>query len=185
MTTCLVLGGGDTLAADLAAYTGPIDGAVACNDAGTEYRGDLDAWVSLHPRYFKQKKWLEKRRNKGLPDAKALIGHKQATHMEYVEGVQLLEYKFPGQAKSGSSGLFAAKVALVDMGFDNVVLCGVPMTATPHFFDKVDWVRGPGFRKAWLDLPDQYASRMKSMSGWTRVLLGQPPKEHRNDQLKE
>lgn len=186
LSTCLVLGGGDSLPYDLAAYSGPVDGAVACNDAGTHYAGDLDAWVSLHPRYFLQKKWLEKRKVKGYKPAKRLFGHMQATHLErIVSGVEFVDYEFSGQKKSGSSGLFAAKVALIDLGFDRVVLCGVPMTPTPHFFDRADWTRGPGFRKAWLELNPEHTVRMRSMSGWTRVLLGAPEKEHRNANPQE
>lgn len=180
MTTCLVLGGADCLHADLDAYTGPIDGVVACNDAGAEWAGDLDGWVSLHPRYFQIKSWRQARADKGYPPARRHFGHMDAQKIKDGAGltcdVKFTEYRFPGQDKSGSSGLFAAKVALIDLGFDRVVFCGVPMTEAPHFWDvdRAPWKVADGFRRQWLTVPEEYRARMRSMSGWSRVLLGPP-----------
>jgi hypothetical protein len=93
--------------------------------------------------------------------------------------ITLTRYQFPGvDNKSGTSGLFAAKVALCDLGFDRVVLCGVPMTATPHLNNRTDWVDRPktptDYQRVWAGLPAEYLGRMRSLSGWTRELLGAP-----------
>lgn len=180
MTTALVLGAGDTLWDDIASLEMPFDGVVACNDAGVVWPEKLDAWVSLHPRYFQTKRWRQDRVINGYPEALRHFGHLEAEKIRRGEGptcdVEFVDYLFPGQEKSGSSGLFAAKVALIDLGFDNVVFCGVPMTKTPHFWDntKVDWRAAEGFARQWLTVPIEYRSRMKSMSGWTKEILGEP-----------
>lgn len=183
MSICLVLGGGDTLHADLDAYTGPIDGVVTANDAVAEWPGGVDAAVSLHPGYFLSKGWLRKREERGYAPPKRLIGHEEWKRGGAPEGLELTEYRFPGVEKSGSSGLFAAKVALIDLGFERVVFCGVPLTVTPHFFGGDPWKFAENYRRVWLTLPDEYRNRMRSMSGWTRVYLGAPEtvKEKRHD----
>lgn len=181
-----MLGGGSCLHDDIGAYLGPINGVVACNDAGTVWPGNLAAWVSLHPQHFVVKKWLADRHG---PPAKRIFAHpaadKPVQRGNYPAGIEFTPYQFPGQDRSGSSGLFAAKVALIDLGFDRVVLCGVPMDKRPHFFDRDDWKAAEGFRSAWLAVPQEYRDRMRSLSGWTKVLLGSPEfetKEKLNEQ---
>lgn len=182
MTTCLVLGGGGTLWDDLNAYHGPRDGVVAVNEAGTVWPGELDAWVSLHVRYMVGKGWRKARADAGYPEAKRHVGHMEAFIKDRankpgmtpdLEGVH---YMFPEQTKSGSSGLFGAKFALLDLGFDRVVFCGVPMTPTPHFWDRKQqpWRAAEDFRTQWMTLAPAHLNRMRSMSGWTRQLLGAP-----------
>jgi len=186
VTTALVLGGAECLHMDLAAYVEAghgFAGVVTVNDALTEWPGRVDAAVSLHPRYFAQKGWRDARAAKGYAPALRHFGHMEARQVQEGKGltcdVEFTEYRFPGQDKSGSSGLFAAKVALIDLGFDRVVFCGVPMTNEPHFWDadRTPWKPAEGFRRQWLTVPEEYRSRMASMSGWTRVLLGAPETE--------
>lgn len=177
-----MLGGAACLHDDIAAYRGPVDGVVACNEAGLEWPGALDAWVSLHPRFLVQKKWLAMRAAKGFPAAAAIYCHQNGKE-PLPSGMIKTALELPGQRdmQSGSSGLLAAKVALVDLGFDRIVLCGVPMNPVPHLHGRTTWLgpRSPveGFRRAWLDLTPEIRARMRSMSGWTRVLLGAPEME--------
>ncbi len=184
--TCLVLGGADRLHRDIERYTGPIDGVVACNEAGIEWQGELEAWVSLHPRFFGLKGWVQARKDRAHPDAKMLVGHEEGLKDDHrhktgiPENIVSMRYQFPGvENNSGTSGLFAAKVALCDLGFDRVVLAGIPLDPVPHLHGRTDWVERPktpeGYRKVWAELPERYTSRMTSMGGWTQVLLG-PPK---------
>lgn len=184
VTTALVLGGADTLPADVAAYRaagGRWDGVVACNDAIVWWPEALDAGVSLHCRYFdraRDRRWRTRRLEAGYPDAPRWFGH--AAAVDPPEFVTLTDYELPGQVpgKSGSSGLFAAKVALIDLGFDEVVFCGVPMTPTPHIPGTAQqdaaWRSAEGFRRQWFKVEPAYLARMRSMSGWTRETLGAP-----------
>lgn len=182
MTTALVLGGGHTLIADVAAYRGDFDLVVACNDAGWWWPGPLRAWVTLHPQNFNNLKhrWLGRREENGYEPAQELVSHDDRKWKGKPSGMTISHWAFTDDEKegSGSSGLFAAKFALIDLQADDVVLCGVPMTIEPHFFKDRggadDWKSAQGFRNQWLKLPEAYKSRMKSMSGWSREFLGAP-----------
>lgn len=194
MRTALVIGGAECVWEDIAAAQAiDYQAVIACNDIGAEWPGELDAWVSLHPRSFDSgPNWRKRRADNGHPPAKRYFGHPPAFKGNRREGSKLetfvtaTPYDFAGE-KSGSSGLYAAKVALVDLGFDRVVLAGVPMTPTPHFNEKRNWTKpnasgktsAHGFRNSWLAVPEEYRARMRSMSGWTAILLGKP------EELKE
>lgn len=170
MRTCIILGGADCVWDDLASYVGPNQGVIACNDIGTQWHGDLLAWVSLHADRFDE--WIVRRREFDYPDPVWFIGH-QKVRTTKVE-VTPMEYRFPGQKASGSSGLFCAKVALIDLGFDEVVFCGVPMTGQRHFIGGRPWDAYEQFRKGWEEVPQKYLNRMASMSGWSADLVGRP-----------
>lgn len=170
MRTALCLGGADCVFDDVEALDLPFDGVVACNDVGAEWPGMLDAWVTLHPKNMPA--WSAKRRKEGR--APSLLTYSNETEHALPNGCVGCGYKFPGQGGSGSSGLFATKVALLDLGFDRAVLAGIPLSAKPHFFDDKAWNGGEVFRPAWLQLRDEFRDRMRSMSGWTRALLGSP-----------
>lgn len=169
MKTALCLGGAASLFEDIELCPVAFDGVVACNEAGVEWEGELDAWVSLHR--DKMGPWRARRERRGHPVAKCHV----VTPGEHERRFDLVtESRFPGMSRDGSSGMFTAKVALCDLGFDRVVLCGVPLTRTPHFFPTQPWSAALGYRKTWSSIPEEYRARMRSMSGWTRVLLGSP-----------
>lgn len=144
----------------------PIRYLVAVNDAACHYPGRLDAFVTLHPE--KLPGWLGARRTAGLPEPDAVIAHTAGPHV-----TEVVDYQWPGQTGSGSSGLFAAKVALERTALP-VVLCGVPMQAErAHFFNGQPWGDVDQFRAAWeWASKEGHLSRVRSMSGWTADLLG-------------
>lgn len=145
-----------------------VDAVFAINDAACDYDGYLAAFVTLHPEFLLDgKAWLTKRRAAGRSEPREVIAH------EMKPGVtRVVDYLWPGMNASGSSGLFAAKVALEQ--FDRVVLCGVPMQAErAHYFDAAPWHDVNGFTDAWrIALP--HLANVRSMSGWTAELLGRP-----------
>ena len=184
VATCIVLGGADCLWDDIEAYTGPVDAVVACNDAGYAWSGGLAAWVTLHPLNWTRPKdaWLARREANGYPPA-PLYTH-DLRHAP--EGAIKTPYCFPGQEHSGSSGMFAAKVALADLGFDRVILCGIPMSPMKHITGADHWHTQPNghgkkvsalpdrYLKRWRDVPAEFTGRIRSMSGATRDLFGAP-----------
>ena len=133
--------------------------------------GALDAAVGFHPQ-----RWpgiLGLRAERGYPPPERVISFWSPPRP--LKSAEWAEWQFPGGSGNGSSGLFAAKVALVDFGFARVTLCGVPLTPTDHitgpgtpFTNAADW------RPAWQALAPEWRRRMRSMSGWTRQLLGGP-----------
>ena len=168
LRTALCLGGGSSLHDDIEKCPIEYDGVVACNDAGTVWEGELEAWVTLHPKKFAG--WIKKRQDNGFPDAKKLYAHASITGRDVI----VTPYKFPHMQRSGSSGLFAAKVALMDLGYDRAVLAGIGMLQDSHYFDKKPWASATHFRGAFTELPPRYREMIRSCSGWTRLFFGPP-----------
>lgn len=181
MRACLVIGGAARVWNDIEAALdlGEFHGAVACNDAGATWPGHLDAFVTLHAE--KAGLWMERRRRAGLPMPDRIIGHdtvKTSTIRIPDCLTDFLPYRFPGQVDSGSSGLFALKVALIDLGFDKAVLCGVPMENWgAHFFDPTVWNGAESHQRGWRQAMPVIRDRTRSMSGWTMKQLGSPTPE--------
>lgn len=164
----VVLGGAAGNWAELAAasHIAPVRYLVAVNDAACHYPGEIDAFVTLHPE--KLSGWLGARRTAGLPEPGRIVSHVAAPLV-----TEVVDYQWPGQPGSGSSGLFAAKIALERTDLP-VVLCGVPMQSDrAHFFNDQPWGERNQFVKAW-EWAHQAGrlARVKSMSGWTAELLG-------------
>lgn len=173
MTTALCLGGAAGVQDDWAAALalGEYDFIVACNDVGAIWPGRLDAWCTLHPE--KLAGWRDQRRANGFADAARYL-----VHGDYPpKWAELVEFRFPGQDNSGSSGLFAVKVALIDLGADRAVLAGIPLSRTSHFFDAAQWEAAGGYREVWERLRPEYRARIRSMSGWTAHFFGTPTTE--------
>lgn len=179
MRVALVLGGAGNVWDDVEAALklGTYAGAVACNDIGAAWPGKLDAIVSLHAE--KLGMWAERRRRAGYVLPERILTHHQARSGRIPPAVTgTTEFKFPGQIETGSSGLFALKVALDDCGFDRAVLCGVPMQMMPgHFFDASPWDGANAHKLGWNQALPIIKNRARSMSGWTAELLGSPDKE--------
>ncbi len=78
------------------------------------------------------------------------------------------------------SSLYAVKV-LLDLGFDRVVLCGVPIDNSRKFYDKPEdelpqW-DSSNIQHAWLQESKSFNGKVRSMSGNTRGMFGEPTKE--------
>ncbi len=88
-----------------------------------------------------------------------------------------VDYWWANAGGGGTSSWGAARVALM-MGFDEVILCGVPMSPGPY----VDGKEAPTFSsKQHVENSRQVMEKdtwmheaVRSMSGWTRELLGEP-----------
>lgn len=164
----LILGAAASLWSDLAAlgdWSGPV---MAVNRAGAFYPGRLDHWVSLHPEQFDG--FIDERRTRG-PLFDGLTWS-----LDAADGVRI-DRVVTDLELSGSSGLFAVRIALHRLGHDRVVLAGMPMDDSPHFYD-AGRRSGPSFvpyRLEWRRVArDEFAGRVRSLSGWTADLLGRP-----------
>lgn len=85
----------------------------------------------------------------------------------------------------GTSGLFAVQIALERLGCDGVILAGVPLDPaagvnyqrTAKQIARGDAWAGSAldrYRRGWMKALPEIASRVRSVSGWTRNLLGAP-----------
>lgn len=180
----IVLGGAACVWLDLAAIEREIGEewpglVVAANDVGVHWQRDLHGWTSLHPdkllhadpKHPAKLSWLAQRKMQGLNEPQTWAKRKRfnATHT-INEGI-------PG----GSSGLLAVQVAWA-MGARRVILCGIPMTKTPHFEQSTihgpqAWRSADSHFRPWQRHADKLRQRVRSMSGRTRELLGRPTRE--------
>jgi len=148
-------------------YGRPWDGlVVAVNDVGCHWPRALDHWVTLHP--DKLAGWKALRAGYGHSDGYVTWGKAERP-------VDRFLHPWPG----GSSGMYAIQVAK-ELGAVRAVLCGVPMTATPHFAESTvhgtgaPWTAVAGHWRAWERQADKLLGWVKSMSGRSQELLGAP-----------
>lgn len=135
----------------------------AVNEAGRDYLGHLKLWASLHPE--KLGRWQRER--KGNPDyiACAHKGHFDAR-------IDLIA----NEIWYGTSGLFLIQVAAIMFGYTRIIACGMPIADKPHYFDQAQWDGVSRYRRGWTEAVQQpeLKDRVRSMSGWTRELVGEP-----------
>lgn len=180
-TWALCLGGAscvwDDVDAWLTLYGKPWDGLViAANDIGAHWPGRLDHWVSLHPSRLTD--WTALRRENNMPECSPGRWG-QECYQSSLDGA-VVDYRimpWPG----GSSGMFAAQVARA-IDCQKVVLCGIPITRTPHFaetkeFFHKEWLAAVGHWRGWGRAVEDKRidpTWLRSMSGKTLELLGAP-----------
>ncbi|CAH1661780.1 conserved hypothetical protein [Hyphomicrobiales bacterium] len=171
----LILGGADSVWRDekAARKLAKFHATIAVNDAGAAYSGPVDILATLHPE--KLGRWIAERRERRFPSFGRIAAHagNGTTGRRGEPPADIsTDYRWPGMSVSGSSGLFAVKVA-IEQGFDRIVLCGVPMEpAGAHFFDPRAWKECEIFKEAWITALPHIAEKTRSMGGWTQELLG-------------
>lgn len=144
-------------------------------DAAEKYQGKYDYCVSLEPFDLPQFK-LRRQSIGGNTNYKAFSCEPYGEWVDQVypdlAGPSLLDLVPPKQydekyrkvqCYSGSSSLFGVKVG-IKLGYSKIVLCGCPLDSG-HYKD---------FQVGWLFVADLLQGRVKSMSGWTRHLFGEP-----------
>lgn len=141
---------------------------MAVNDVGQHLHDRVRHWVTLHAEYAPG--WMAFRRGHlyGSGDIPMWHGHKAKPGIDVVwEMAQL----------GGTSGLFAVFIGLL-LGYDEIVLAGIPMNGAGHYFDP-HWY-GSNFddkatKLVWeWSKTNVFEGRVTSLSGWTKELLGAP-----------
>jgi hypothetical protein len=141
------------------------DAIAATNNRIIDYPGKLDYGISLHP--DRCDNWP------GLEEAirrRTLKGYNRPETWAHKAG-RGVDKHTPDWG--GSTGLLAVK-ALIEEGFTRIVLCGVPLEAQPHFYTDQPWSKFERYRTGWEAHRDEIAPYVRSLSGWTRELLGPP-----------
>ncbi|SMH30573.1 hypothetical protein [Azospirillum agricola] len=163
MKPLLILGFAAGLFDDLAAL-GPIDADVmAVNRAGLVV-GALDHWVSLHP---DQLAGFARRRA-----ADGLVGGFTTWAPDPSPGIDRVTADIE---RFGTSSLYAVRIALHQLGYRRVILAGAPLDDAQPYADGSPIPRRlGGHRPAWHHAAPEMAGRVRSLSGWTRSLLGAP-----------
>jgi hypothetical protein len=141
------------------------DLVIAVKRIGTEWPGRITHWVTLHPETFAA--WQAARKAKGLNE-----DYRAGTWSGGKDRGARFDFRLGDW--QGSSGLFAVRAAIEDGRADRVVLAGVPMTASPHYFRGKDWRYAATYQRGWKQHLKEFELKTRSMSGWTRTLLGAP-----------
>jgi hypothetical protein len=144
---------------------------LAINDMIVHSLKDVDYAVTLHPE--KVETWLKERESRNLNKPAKVFSFRE--YYGFVSDI--CDYRWDGvdgAYNSGSSGLFSIKVGF-ELGYERVILCGVPMEQQfGHFFDEKAWEQAEVYRQAWLVNKEKLIDKVRSMSGWTREILGYP-----------
>lgn len=143
---------------------------MAVNDVGLYCQLPLQHWVSMHPDNLQL--WRSLVHTHAM-DCSAVLHSNKANQGRWpIYDWQMYD---PG----AYSGLFAAQVGLC-LGYEQIILCGVPQDQSGRFFDP-PWVKGlthgtdntskNAFRHAVHGNPELKRC-VRSMSGWTKELFG-------------
>lgn len=83
---------------------------------------------------------------------------------------------------SGNSGYFAV-LASIAMGYERIILAGMPLNSTCHWYEDPEKARGPNWAghvyTQWMDFKMQVpeAERVRSMGGYSAFILGTADRE--------
>ena len=179
MTRALVVGCADSVwnEVEAAQKLATFDAFYVVKMAGIHWDQGYFHWITLHPEYMTR--YRAERTKINLPDSFEIVGpliDELGLHWEHPCD-RRVSYRWPNMTSSGSSGLFAVKVALDD-GHDRVVLAGVPMERDGnHFARGKTWTQRDCFADAWTQMASKIKPNVRSLSGWTQQLLGAPDTE--------
>jgi len=174
----IILGGGKTVWEDYftARELMPKAEIMCVNDIGTQFKAEqIHHMVSLHLGFFPATKLL--RREKSMLE-------KYVNHCS-IDGAGV-DVVWRMQNVGGTGGLFATKIAMA-MGSKHIIICGIPMDNTGHYFDPPDAVKNHTTKfsenhcnmKPWIDMKKSGIAmdRVRSMGGHTAGIFGKPTKE--------
>lgn len=180
----LVLGGARCVWDDVRAFKSMwgVHGVelVAVNEVGI-HLPSMEHWATLHPECFyrvggdEAEGWLERRFHQGIVDMRRSVRSSFQTWGPADKPAKV-DRRLETRGR-GSSGYFGVEVAK-HLGADRVILCGIPMTPTPHFDSDEPWEMAEAHWKHWPREHERGKLRgVRSMSGRTRDLLGAPTPE--------
>lgn len=149
---------------------------IAVNDAFMWLK-NFNYWVTLHPEKLRMWETMADMRRRPacprfVPDLNDSDRSEVMKSEEYSPEWRRLSWD-RGGGNSGSTGLFAISVA-IHLGYGRVILAGVPMDSQPKLNQFTPWSDRERFLPAWNAAKVEMKERVRSMSGWTRELLGGP-----------
>ena len=141
------------------------------NDMIMHFPGRMEHAYSNNHGYLP--KWISARRDQYLTRWE----HRTHTHSNKVGGKWT--WPWPGHGTSGLNAVYTA----IALGYTDIRLCGIPLDNTGHYFEP-PWVKSnfhneipdrDGKMKYWENASKRiFRGRIKSYSGRTRDLLGEP-----------
>lgn len=143
---------------------------MAINDMMMHYPGRLDHGATCHPDKLPGWGFFQ------AYEASKRAWQPMETHSHLKH--EWVKYHWPIHREGGTSGLFGVTLGLL-MDYDLIVLAGIPCDSSPRYFDPpwqehLQFGRETVFR-AWEEANAAiFHGKVKSLSGKTRELLGEP-----------
>lgn len=141
---------------------------MAVNDIGQYLHEPLRHWATLHPEFLPGWRYFREKHLYSAGYSLDCHSHRHVTGVSVCWGIDNL---------GGTSGLFGVLIGLL-MGYEQIVLAGIPMDNTRHFFEPPWYGHDLGDRAnelVWRETRDKhFEGRVKSLSGRTREWLGEP-----------
>jgi hypothetical protein len=164
----VIIGGAETIwsewakAREMCGDVGARPVTFVVNDSIPLFQDRIDHAVTLHPDKY-EREWQDARAARGLPPCGVVWANRRH---------KVINKDTPDWG--GSSGLFAIKIAR-ELGYDKIVLCGVPMTLDGgHVIRKAPWRAADQFWRAWERHKRELAAYVRSFSGRTAQMFGSP-----------
>lgn len=145
---------------------------IAINGMAFFYPGPkLRHAVSMHPKELEY--WRSLRKIYEGQDGETFLTHSYKPRADVTWNIR--------SGNGGTSALLAVMVGLA-LGYGKIILCGVPMDGSGHFYDPPG-IGSVQFTQDWLETEWKktadvfFKGRVRSMSGRTRDWLGEPTRE--------
>lgn len=136
-------------------------------DAVDKYFMNADYFATYHPSEIEMAR--ERRAGAGGNTDYMIISHQQ--HREKSTDRDLVNMIIPCEPPSGSSALLGV-LAGIKLGYQKIIVCGCPLIGVND--KQYDYAN---FQKGWTAKFEEIKHKTRSMSGWTRELLGEPTEE--------
>jgi hypothetical protein len=160
MKIMVIIGAAPDCIADIAKLpAGEFDYMAIGLDAVDKVLSPIQCFATYHPGEIKAAK--QRRAMAGGNTDYIVISHQR--HDDDVDVI--ISYRGP----SGSSAMLGI-LAAMQMGYDRIICCGCPLTDKKY----------KNFRPGWEDRFEEIKNMVRSMSGWTKELLGAPTMEWLN-----
>jgi len=137
-----------------------------------KYEGNVDYFATYHTKDLPV--YRKKREQADLNTDYKIITHDDKVKDRIDTPQIIIPYKPP----SGSSALLGT-FAAIKLGYEKIILCGCPLEGVNA--KKSSYQQ---FRKGWIHHTKDVIKYTRSMSGWTKELLGSPDAEWFKERIK-
>ena len=154
----------------------------ACNRSLIFHKRQVDHWCSLD---VEESIWFTGYLNSNIENKKRIIRHTigegSLAYDMYWQASKEFESKWQKMVFIANSGFFGVLTAL-QMGYQKIILGGMPLDNTPHYYDPPD-APGPEWLgttyQNWMDFKIEHpqADCVRSMGGYSALILGTATKE--------
>lgn len=163
---------------------------IAINEASIVYLDPIAYCVTLHGEFIPYWQHIRSARHASVTEARWISWWRDDAAMQ--RAVALIQDPHAAARverstvvnHGGSSALWATELAMTELGFDRVILCGCPLDGMDKLCASGEGtLRGEPhpegynvYRTPWERMAPELIGRVSSMSGWTRTVFG-PPQE--------